>query len=101
MVGYCEKNSLGARLKERPDEVGIFGDRFKVKADIRTMDSMSAHADYQDLSQYLGTQDPSEVKRIFIVHGEPDSQTEFKKRLHKKGFQDIHIPDLHETVGLG
>lgn len=101
MVGYCEKNSLGARLKERPNEVGIFGDRFKVKADIRTMDSMSAHADYQDLSQYLGTQDPSEVKRIFIVHGEPDSQTEFKKRLHKKGFQDIHIPDLHETVGLG
>ena len=34
MIGYCEPNSLGARLKEHPETVGIFGTPYTVKADI-------------------------------------------------------------------
>jgi metallo-beta-lactamase family protein len=101
MVGYCEKSSLGARLKEMPEEVTIFGERFPVKADIRTIESMSAHADYNDLCQYLSTQEPKDVTRVFVVHGEPSSQEAFKDRLQNKGFQDIVIPALHQTFRLG
>ncbi|MDR3062445.1 MAG: MBL fold metallo-hydrolase, partial [Dysgonamonadaceae bacterium] len=100
LIGYCEPNSLGARLKRRPEEVGIFGTRYLVKADIRTIDSMSAHADYNDLCQYLACQDHDEVKQIFVVHGEPDVQIEFKTRLMKKGFKDVVIPELHQEFGL-
>jgi metallo-beta-lactamase family protein len=100
MVGYCEKHSLGARLKENPSEVTIFGDVFPVRADIRKIESMSAHADYKDLYQYLATQEPDEVKRVFIVHGEPESQEAFKVRLNRKGFLDAVIPTLHETFSL-
>jgi metallo-beta-lactamase family protein len=101
MVGYCEKNSLGAKLKEHPDEVTIFGERFQVKAEIQSIESMSAHADYNDLCQYLSTQEPKEVRQVFIVHGEPESQIAFKDRLHNKGFMDIIIPKIHETYSLG
>ncbi len=101
MVGYCEPNTLGARLKQKPEEVTIFGDRLKVKADIKTIDSMSAHADYDDLCQYLACQDPEQVKRVFIVHGEPESQEAFRNRLIKKGFDDVYIPKMHEEIGLG
>ena len=100
IIGYCEPNSLGARLKQHPEVVKIFGETFQVKADIVSLDSMSAHADYNDLSQYLACQDASEVKRVFVVHGEPDVQTEFKRRLIKKGFQDVEIPQLHQEFGL-
>lgn len=100
MVGYCEKHTLGARLKERPSEVTIFGDLFKVRADIRQIESMSAHADYKDLCQYLSTQEPDEVKRIFVVHGEPESQEAFRERLIRKGFLDVVIPERHQTFGL-
>jgi len=100
MVGFCEKSSLGARLKEHPDEVTIFGERFPVKADIYEIKSMSAHADYNDLCQYLSTQNPYEVKQVFIVHGEPESQDAFRDRLLKKGFQDIIIPGLHEICQI-
>jgi metallo-beta-lactamase family protein len=100
MVGYCEKNSLGARLKEHPSEVTIFGDVFRVRADIRKIESMSAHADYKDLCQYLSTLEPDEVKRVFVVHGEPESQTAFRERLIRKGFHDVVIPECHETFGL-
>ena len=100
LIGYCEPNSLGARLKMRPETVGIFGSQYNVKADIVTLNSMSAHADYNDLCQYLSCQDANEVKRVFIVHGEYDVQVEFKRRLTKKGFLDITIPELHQEFGL-
>lgn len=101
MVGYCEPNSLGARLKRRPEEVTIFGEKLKLKANVEMIDSMSAHADYDDLCQYLACQDPDLVKRVFIVHGEPEAQESFRKRLIKKGFDDVYIPSMHEEVGLG
>jgi metallo-beta-lactamase family protein len=100
LIGYCEPESLGARLKHRPESIGIFGEIFNVKADIVTLNSMSAHADYNDLSQYLSCQDGHEVKRVFIVHGEPEVQVEFKRRLMKKGYSDVEIPQLHQEFGL-
>ena len=101
IIGYCESSSLGARLKERPETISIFGSQYNVKADIVTLNSMSAHADYNDLCQYLSCQDAQEVKRVFIVHGESDAQVEFKKRLMKKGFLDVTIPELHQEFGVG
>ncbi|MDR1860066.1 MAG: MBL fold metallo-hydrolase [Bacteroidales bacterium] len=100
LIGYCEPHSLGARLKARPETVGIFGNIFKVNADIVTLNSMSAHADYNDLCQYLSCQSPADVKRVFVVHGEPLVQQEFKRRLLKKGFLDVDIPELHQEFGL-
>jgi metallo-beta-lactamase family protein len=100
LVGFCEKHTLGAKLKERPDVVTIFGDPFTVRADIRIIESMSAHADYNDLCQYLSVQDPNEVKRVFIIHGEPDAREAFSDRLLKKGFKDVVIPKERETHGL-
>ncbi|MDR2466454.1 MAG: MBL fold metallo-hydrolase [Prevotellaceae bacterium] len=100
LVGYCEPESLGARLKQRPEQVKIFGDTFRVRADIREINSMSAHADYNGLSQYLACQYPDEVKQIFVVHGEPEVQSEFARRLERKGFRRVTIPSLHESFSL-
>jgi len=100
IIGYCEPQSLGARLKKHPEEIGIFGNRYTVKAGINTIDSMSAHADYNDLSQYLSCQNVKEIKQLFLVHGEPEVQVEFKRRLLKKGIADVIIPKLHQEFGL-
>lgn len=101
MVGYCEPNSLGGRLKRAPKVVSIFGIQHVVKADIGIIDSMSAHADYEDMSQWLACQDPKLVKKLFLVHGEYEVQVKFRNRLLRKGFTDIHIPDIHQEIGLG
>jgi metallo-beta-lactamase family protein len=61
---------------------------------------MSAHGDYEDLSQFLSCQDPKLVKKLFLVHGEFDVQNDFKERLLRKGFTDIQVPELHQEVGL-
>ncbi len=100
MVGYCEPHSLGGRLINGAKEVHIFGVLHEVHAEIGSIRSMSAHGDYEDLSQFLACQDPKQVKKLFIVHGEYDVQQAFMQRLLKKGFADITIPELHFEVGL-
>jgi metallo-beta-lactamase family protein len=101
LVGYCEPESLGGRLMRGAQEVSIFGTRYEVRADVGIIRSMSAHGDYEDLRQWLGSQDPREVKKLFLVHGEYEVQTIFRDWLHKRGFVDIEIPDRHFEIGLG
>ncbi len=98
--GYCEPQSLGGRLKLHPREVGIFGVAHEVNAEIGEIQSMSAHGDYNDLSQWLACQDPKQVKNLFLVHGDYDVQLDFKNRLIGKGFLDVEIPPRHWEIGL-
>ncbi|MEY5033737.1 MAG: hypothetical protein RL447_115 [Bacteroidota bacterium] len=100
-TGYCEPNSLGGRLLAGQTEVGIYGVQHEVHASVGVIRSMSAHGDYDDMSQWLSCQDPKQVKRLFLVHGEYDVQQDFKERLVKKGFLDVEIPEQHYEVGLG
>jgi metallo-beta-lactamase family protein len=99
MTGYCEPNSLGAKLQTGRKEVNIFGVLHEVNAEIGSIRSMSAHGDYEDLCQFLACQNPPQVKRLFLVHGEYDVQQDFKQRLIKKGFE-VDIPELHSEVIL-
>lgn len=101
IVGYCEPQSLGGRLMRGAKEVSIYGERFEVKAEVGMIRSMSAHGDYEDMSQWLACQDPKAVKKLFLVHGEYEVQTVFKDWLLKKGFADVEIPERHAEIGLG
>ncbi|HTN08766.1 MBL fold metallo-hydrolase [Agriterribacter sp.] len=100
-TGYCEPHSLGGRLIAGATEVTIFGVYHQVNAEIGSIRSMSAHGDYEDLSQFLACQNPREVKTLFLVHGEYDVQQDFRNRLLKKGFLDVQIPERHFEMGLG
>ena len=99
-TGYCEPNSLGGRLKLHPKEVNIFGAPHEVNAEIAEIRSMSAHGDYNDLCQWLACQDPKQVKKLFLVHGEYKVQQDFQQRLISKGFADVEIPERHYEIGL-
>ncbi|MGC4036637.1 MAG: MBL fold metallo-hydrolase [Chitinophagaceae bacterium] len=100
MTGYCEPTSLGGRLIAGAKEVSIFGVKHEVNAEIGAIRSMSAHGDYEDLSQWLAHQEERLVKKLFLVHGEYNVQLDFKQRLLKKGFFDVEIPERHYEVGL-
>jgi metallo-beta-lactamase family protein len=101
LTGYCEPRSLGARLQSGKKEVSIFGVPREVHAEVGSIRSMSAHGDYEDLSQFLACQDAAAVRKIFLVHGEQDVQEDFKERLLRKGYHDIEIPEMHYEIGLG
>jgi metallo-beta-lactamase family protein len=101
IVGYCEPQSLGGRLRAGADHVSIYGTHYEVVAQVGVINSLSAHGDYDDMSQWLSCQEPKDVKKLFLVHGEYEVQQKFKQRLIRKGFLDVEIPERHQVIGLG
>ncbi|MDB5131982.1 MAG: fold metallo-hydrolase [Mucilaginibacter sp.] len=100
MVGYCEPNSLGGHLARGEKQVMIFGESYNVTAEVRSIKSMSAHGDYEDLLHFLSCQDPRKVKKIFLVHGEYGVQQHFRETILAKGFPVVEIPYQHEKIEL-
>jgi metallo-beta-lactamase family protein len=100
MVGYCEPRSLGGRLKNGAEQVYIYGEQFQVVAEVQSIQSMSAHGDYEDLLKFMSCQDAIKVKKVFLVHGDYDVQQVFREKLIAKGFLNVEIPDRHQEFEL-
>ncbi|MDI1355654.1 MAG: MBL fold metallo-hydrolase [bacterium] len=101
LTGYCAPGTLGAALLNGDNRVHIYGDFFDVKADVESVLSLSAHADYEGMIRYLSCQDKTRVKTIFLVHGEADAKTAFREHLLEFGFTQVLIPEKGETFEIG
>ena len=91
IVGYQAMHTLGRRLVEKRKMVRIFDKMYPVRARIRVLNGYSGHGDYHDLIDNI--EHIEGLKKIFIVHGDPDQQKIFSHKLHKKNKAwDITIP---------
>ena len=99
-VGYCEPSTLGARIMRGDKTVSIFGQPHTVRAELRRIDSLSGHADYREMMRYIGCQDRRKLKRLFIVHGESETQERFAATLRDDGWRDVHVAEYREEVEL-
>jgi len=97
IVGYQGQNTLGRKLQDGESPVKIFGEPYRVKAKIHTIDAFSAHADRSDLLDYINK--VKGVKKLFLVHGEEGSQNKFKSALEENGYE-AYIPSPDETVEI-
>lgn len=100
IVGYCPPNSLGGKLLNGAKQVKIFGDDTPVNADVEVISSYSAHADYEELLQFLSCQKKEKIKTVYLVHGEEDSKIGFKKTLMEQGYSLVIIPRKTEVFSL-
>jgi metallo-beta-lactamase family protein len=92
IVGYCAPTTLGAKIGRGDKEVSIFGTVHEVKAEVKKIESFSGHGDYKELISFLSCQDKSAISRMFIVHGEYETQKKYVLSLQEEGFKNIEIP---------
>lgn len=100
IVGYAEPSSIGGKIRSGSQVVKIFGEEFKVNADVVILDSYSAHADYEEMFTYFECQDISKIKKVFLVHGEYETQLNFKEKMLDKGFRNIVIPAMKDEFEI-
>jgi metallo-beta-lactamase family protein len=98
-VGYQGEGTLGAQLQAGVKSVHIDGDMRDVRCQIRSISGFSAHADESELLDWLRPFKKPRLKRVFIVHGDPDAQAAIEPKIRALGF-DTHIPKWHERVTL-
>ncbi len=100
LVGYATPSSLAGQLKAGYETVKIFWDEYPVKCEVAVMDNFSAHADYDEMIDFLACQNPSAVKKMILVHGDYEVQQDFALKLNEKGFMNIDIPELGQEIIL-
>ena len=100
IVGYMGENTLGRKIRDGAKEVNILGDVYQVRAKVEQINAFSAHADYEEMTDWLKTIDTSRLKNIFMVHGEKDAQEFFTNHLHENGFPNVTVCKYGETYEL-
>lgn len=92
VVGYCAPTTLGARIVRGDKEVSIHGTIYPVKAEVKKIESFSGHGDYKEMISFISCQDKKSLAKIFIVHGEYETQKKYVASLNNEGFSNIEIP---------
>jgi metallo-beta-lactamase family protein len=100
IVSWQAQHTLGRRLAEREPEVKIFGEWYKLRAQVATINGLSGHAGRDLLIEWANALKPR-VKNIFLVHGEPESSAALAEALKAEGLPGVYAPKLHETVEVG
>ncbi len=96
-TGYQAAGTRGEAMVNGAHHVKIFGQMVPVRAHVTRLDSLSAHADGDELVDWLGqtTRPPS---RVSVVHGEATAADRFRHRLqHELGWR-ASVPGEGETV---
>ena len=98
-VGYQAAGTRGRQLVDGGKAVKIHGEMIPVQARIELIESMSAHADSNEILRWLGgfTRPP---RLTFIVHGEPAAMEALSSTIHAKLGWDTKMPAHGETVEL-
>jgi metallo-beta-lactamase family protein len=96
IVGWQAPHTLGRRIVEKQPFVKIFGEEYRLNAQVEVINGFSAHADRDELLDWL-----DEMKRkpehIFVVHGEEEVSESFAGTLLQRGVPNTYVPHLHES----
>jgi metallo-beta-lactamase family protein len=98
-VGYQAVGTRGRSLVDGAREVKIHGHLVAVNARIARNDSMSAHADRNEIVRWLETL-PAAPARVCLVHGEPGPMDALKERLSGRFGWQVATPAHREVVSL-
>jgi metallo-beta-lactamase family protein len=97
VVGWQAENTLGRRLVDGEPRVRIFGEEYKVRAEIVKFNGYSGHADHNGLIEWAGTiKNPP--AHTFLVHGEFDAASKLVPDLKSRiGFERVNIPAFKDS----
>jgi metallo-beta-lactamase family protein len=101
IVGFQAEHTLGRRIVEKQPMLKIFGDEIPLRADVVVINGYSAHADRNELSSWIDRvkSGSPELGPVWLVHGEPEVQDEYKTKLTAKGYS-VSCPEPHTTVSF-
>ncbi len=98
-AGYQAGGTRGASILHGASTVRIHGEDIPIRAEVASLDNLSAHADADEIMAWLRgfTQAP---RRTFVTHGEPEAADALRSRIdHELGWA-VSVPEYLQTVEL-
>lgn len=97
-IGFQPRDTLGRRLVEREKSVKIFGETYKLRAEIVKLNGFSAHADRDELTSYI--EGIAGLRGVFLVHGEERASLALAEHLRARGVPSVDVPAAGESREL-
>ena len=86
-AGFQAGGTRGASLMQGAESIKIHGEYVPVRAEVRMLENLSAHADADEILGWLkGFSAPP--RRTFITHGEPEASDALRHRIE----EELHWP---------
>jgi metallo-beta-lactamase family protein len=99
LAGYQAENTLGRKIEEQWKEVPIFGELMPLRAEVEKLDALSGHADREELLAWMKPL-ASGLKKVFLVHGEPEQQAAFMTAIRERYHLDVVAPGRGQSFDL-
>ncbi len=99
IVGYQAIGTLGRRLVDGAEEIRLWGDTYRVRAQRHTIGGLSAHGDQSDLMDWYGsfTGRPP----VYLVHGEERGQKPLLEKLKTEFSAPAVIAKYRQKIEIG
>ncbi len=98
-VGYQASGTLGRLIVDGQQKVRIMGQEYPVRARIERVNGFSAHADKQELLEWLQNIKTT-PKGIFVVHGETESAKSFGDFVYQNTGWPVSVPAYLQQISL-
>ncbi|MFO1524356.1 MAG: MBL fold metallo-hydrolase [Turneriella sp.] len=99
LTGFQAAGTRGEALQRGVSELKIHGEYVPIRAEVHTLENISAHADYAEILQWLEECNIG-PRRVFVTHGEAVASDEMRRRLIDKFGWHAMVPDHGQTVDL-
>jgi metallo-beta-lactamase family protein len=99
LTGYQAEYTLGRKIEEQRDEVPIFGQLMPLRAEVQKLDALSGHADQEEMLAWMKPI-AGGLKKVFLVHGEPEQQTALVTAIRERYGLDVVAPQRGQSFDL-
>ncbi len=98
-TGYQAAGTRGADVIHGKRVLKVFGETIEIKAEVRVLSNMSAHADYEEILDWLRHFN-HHPRKVFITHGEPDAALSLQQKIEEQFQWTCVVPDYMHTETL-
>lgn len=99
MVGYQGEGTRGRAILNGSPEIKFFGEYRKINCEVQHIDSLSAHADYSEMIDWLkGFRNMP--KKVILNHGETHQTDAFRVKIEHELKLEVFIPKMMESILL-
>ncbi len=99
LAGFQAAGTRGRFLLEGKRTMKIHGKETTINAEVELVDGFSAHADQNELIDWLKNFSSS-PKKIFVTHGEPEASLSLKNKIQSEFNWNAIVPEYLQTVDL-
>ncbi len=98
-AGYQAVETRGERILSGERSVKMLGESVHINAEVASLSSLSAHADADEIIQWLHGFKRA-PRKVFITHGEPEASLALKKRIDEELGWPCLVPVYLQKEGL-